>query len=95
MSITTQEIINLENLSKIRLTEEERIKFASEMSDVLEYIKEIQNVELAESDVEHIHSNVFKSDEVKNVEGEHIVNAIQNAPDHIGDLYKVSQVIKQ
>ena len=70
MSITREEIINLENLSKIRLTEEERIKFASEMSDVLEYIKEIQNVELAESDVEHIHSNVFKSDEVKNVEGD-------------------------
>ena len=40
------------------------------------------------------HANIFREDIVLNQDN-HIEKAIQNAPDHIGNLYKVSQVIKQ
>ncbi len=92
--ITVEEVKNLERLSRINLSDAEREKYAVEMSDIMDYINEIKDLNVAESMPEYTHSNVFRDDINVNSEG-HRVKALKNAPDTLGDYYKVSQVIKQ
>ncbi len=93
--ISIQDLHYLENLAKVKIPETELENYSKEISDVLEYIKEIQNLEVGEYALDkQVHSNIFRDDLVLN-QNNHIDKAIQNAPDSIGNLYKVSQVIKQ
>lgn len=94
--INTEDIKYLERLIKLELTEEKREQYAKEIDSILEYIKEINEIELSENkgDTEYSHNNIFKGDDVIESVG-HTEKAIQNAPEKLGNLYKVSQVIKQ
>ena len=92
--ITTENMLYLENLVKVRLDPERREKYRLEMSGILDYVTEITSIDLGEIKSNHAHKNIFKSDEVMQ-DTNHTQKALANAPDKIGDLYKVSQVIKQ
>ena len=98
--INIEDVKYLEGLIKIRLTDEKRKEYAKQIDDILEYIKEISNVNLndngfAYSDIIHKHNNIFREDEILNIDTGHTQKALSNARDRVGDLYKVSQVLKQ
>ncbi|MDQ5957246.1 MAG: Aspartyl/glutamyl-tRNA(Asn/Gln) amidotransferase subunit [Patescibacteria group bacterium] len=93
--ITKDDIKYLEGLIKINLTEEKREQYTKEIDEILEYIKEISSVDLGTSkDQEYQHNNIFKSDAVLQ-DDNHRDLALDNAPEKLGKLYKVSQVLKQ
>jgi aspartyl-tRNA(Asn)/glutamyl-tRNA(Gln) amidotransferase subunit C len=94
VEITSEDIKYLEGLARLKVDEADISKYAEQISDVLDYVKEIQTLDFDDSDVRDVHTNDFREDDI-NQDDTHILRAIQNAPDHIGNLYKVSQVIKQ
>ncbi len=92
--ISKDDIKYLEGLVKVRLTDQEREQYTKEIDSILEYIKEITSINIEEFSNDHEHNNIFREDIVQEAIG-HTQKAIQNSPEHIGNLYKVSQVIKQ
>jgi aspartyl/glutamyl-tRNA(Asn/Gln) amidotransferase C subunit len=93
--ISIQDLHYLENLTKVKIPETELENYSKEISGILNYIQEIQNLEVGEYALDkQVHSNIFRDDITLNADN-HIEKAIKNSPDHIGNLYKVSQVIKQ
>ena len=89
-----EDMLYLENLVKVRLNEEQREKYRLEMSSILDYVTEITSIDLEDINPDHTHKNIFKNDEVNQSEN-HTQKALANAPETVGQLYKVSQVIKQ
>jgi aspartyl/glutamyl-tRNA(Asn/Gln) amidotransferase C subunit len=95
VEITEDAIRYLEGLAKVKVPEGELEKYQKEISDILEYIRGIETLDLGDyADTREAHVNNFR-DDIVNQDGTHILRALENAPDRIGNLYKVSQVIKQ
>ncbi|MBT4349205.1 Asp-tRNA(Asn)/Glu-tRNA(Gln) amidotransferase subunit GatC [bacterium] len=46
MSISKEEILKIANLAKLRLTQAEAVKFEDQLSDILEYVDQIQKIDL-------------------------------------------------
>lgn len=92
--ITKEDVKYLEGLAKIELTEDKRELYIKQIGDILEYIEDIQNISSDGFEIVYEHKNIFREDEA-DLKDEHTQKAIANSPDHIGDLFKVSQVIKQ
>ena len=96
--MTKEEFAYLEGLAKVTIDESKREKYAKEISDILAYVKEVQNVDT--SSVEDVNvldgtpHDVYKSDETI-FDPEHRNKALANAPSVQDGYYKVSQVIKQ
>jgi aspartyl-tRNA(Asn)/glutamyl-tRNA(Gln) amidotransferase subunit C len=95
IEITEETIKYLEGLAKVKIPDGRVEKYQKEISDILGYIQEIQTLDLGDyTDIREGHVNNFRED-VINQDDTHILRALKNAPDSIGNLYKVSQVIKQ
>ena len=95
VEITADTIKYLEGLAKVKVPEGELEKYQKEISDILEYIQEIQTLDLGDyTDTREEHVNNFRED-IINQDDTHMLRALDNAPDKIGNLFKVSQVIKQ
>ena len=92
--ITTENMLYLENLVKVRLDAETRENYRLQMGSILDYIQEITSLGLGDVKPDHTHKNIYKNDTVDQ-DTDHIKRALANAPDKIGNLYKVAQVIKQ
>ena len=92
--ITTENMLYLENLVKVRLDAETRENYRLQMGSILDYIQEITSLGLGDVKPDHTHKNIYKND-IVDQDPDHIKRALENAPDKIGNLYKVAQVIKQ
>lgn len=92
--ITIDEVKNLEKLSRIRLSDEKREEYLGEMNSIMSYVNEIKELNLTEEEGEYAHNNIFR-DDVARASAGHKIKALENAPDALGDYFKVSQVIKQ
>jgi aspartyl-tRNA(Asn)/glutamyl-tRNA(Gln) amidotransferase subunit C len=82
----------LEGLMRLSLSDEEREVYAKEMSDILDYVQNIESVEI-DGETKPLNINAYREDVVKVAE-EHKTKMLENVPDKLGDLVKVSQVIK-
>jgi aspartyl-tRNA(Asn)/glutamyl-tRNA(Gln) amidotransferase subunit C len=95
IEITEDTIKYLEGLAKVKIPEGQVEKYQKEISDILGYIQEIQTLDLGDyTDGREVHINNFRED-IINQDDTHMLRALDNAPDKIGNLFKVSQVIKQ
>ena len=93
-TLETKDMLYLENLVKIKLNDETRERYRLEMSKILDYVNEITSLDLGDVKADHTHRNIFKKDKVI-ISENHTKKALANAPDKVGSLYKVAQVIKQ
>lgn len=59
-----QDVDNLAELAKLELMQEEKEKILSDMGGILSYVKQIEDVEVGEMDVEYEHRNICREDEV-------------------------------
>lgn len=93
-----EEFAYLEGLAKVTIDESKREQYAKEISDILAYVKEVQDVDTSSVDgtavADGTPHDVYKGDEVM-FDGEHRDKALANAPATQNGYYKVSQVIKQ
>jgi aspartyl/glutamyl-tRNA(Asn/Gln) amidotransferase C subunit len=91
--ITTEEVKSLEKLCRIELDDNSRAKYAKEMSSIMSYIEEIKDMQINSTQLAHSSYNRLR-DDVCVIAKDHKHKALDNAPDKLGDYYKVTQVIK-
>ncbi len=96
MKIDHELILKLEKLSRLELSEDQRVKMQSDLGKMLGMVQKLDELDL--NDVEPLshmteRSNVTRTDEVKN----HIdtSKAMDNAPDSTKEYFKVPKVIKK
>ncbi len=94
MELTKELINHIAELAHLKLTEEEIEKFQKELSQILDYVNQLNEVDT--SNVDPLHhplslTNVFREDKVKeSIERE---EALKNAPDSTNEFFKVPKVI--
>lgn len=94
MELTKELINHIAELAHLKLTDEEIKKFQKELSQILDYVNQLNEVDT--SNVDPLHhplpiTNVFREDKVKkSIERE---EALKNAPDSTDEFFKVPKVI--
>jgi len=94
MEFTKKEIEKLSQLARIELSEEEKKKFGKQIASILDYIKQIQEVDTKKIKVDsHLQglTNVYKQD--KKVESNKTREIVDQFPKKHGHLNKVKPVL--
>lgn len=101
--MNVEEIKNLATLARIRVNDEQAVKFADQIDGILKYVDEINGLnpealDPALSNLNSKHLNIFKGDEISALGEERkteIKNHIlDNAPNRSSDSVVVPKVIK-
>ena len=109
MSISLDDIKNLETLSRLRLSDESRQSLQGEISSIIEYVGHINDLDLGfvdNSTMMHAHKNVVREDtptilkyskDYTDAESYQMQRnmILDNVPNRDGDFIKVKQVIKK
>lgn len=95
MKITKEEVEHVAHLARLNFREEEKEKFTSQLNDILMYMEILNKAETAGVEpMTHaitLH-NAFREDRVKESFGSD--TALRNAPDKLGDCFRVPKVIE-
>lgn len=97
MSLNIEDIKNLERLSRLKVSEENRSQIISEVSSVLDYVGQINDLDLGTIDnstIMHIHKNITRADTVSELGSSRDI-ILEDAPKTEGQYIKVTQVIKK
>lgn len=94
MSVTLNDVDKIAKLAKLRFKDEEKIKLQSELNKILEYIDELNEINLdGVEPLENINEteNVLRKDE----DEKWLTNeeALKNAPSKTGRFFKVPKVL--
>lgn len=95
MILAKQEVEHIANLGRLELTEEEKEKFRTQLSEILTWVKKLQKVDLSKvkptAQVTGL-LNVVRPDEVKKCGKETMAQLIEAAPEKEDNLVKVKSV---
>lgn len=94
--VSSEEVEHIATLAKINLTKQEVEKLSEELSDILGYVEQLQEV-----DTENVNPvtqvagavNIFRKDAVKNCDEEEIATMIKNFPDRESRFVKVKKIL--
>lgn len=94
MAFTKADIEKLAKLARIELTEEEKEKFKDQLSSILDYVRQIQEVDTSKvkPGFRLALKNVFREDLVDQYKD--IDNSIKQFPQKAGRLSKVKPVLE-
>lgn len=95
MQLTREEIEQIATLARLELSEEEKIRYATQLSAVLEYIgmlNEVNTDDIVETCQVTGLEDVVRTDEVKECDEERRQKLIQAFPNRKGNLLKVKAV---
>jgi aspartyl-tRNA(Asn)/glutamyl-tRNA(Gln) amidotransferase subunit C len=94
-TLTGDDVLKLACLARIELTEEEIAEFATELSEILQYVEQLQNVDVTglepTSQVTGL-TNVMRTDTIKNY-GYPVQELLKNVPAVQDNLIKVRRVL--
>jgi aspartyl-tRNA(Asn)/glutamyl-tRNA(Gln) amidotransferase subunit C len=91
------DINHIAKLARLGLSEEEKKKFESELSEILDFIEELKEVETGEVEpTAHASGleNVARIDEAKRISQEEREGILANAPRRIDNFIKVKAVFE-
>jgi aspartyl-tRNA(Asn)/glutamyl-tRNA(Gln) amidotransferase subunit C len=93
--LTDEDILKLARLSRLHLSDDEKAHFKAEIEAILEYVEQLQNVDL--QDVTPTNQvtgleNVMRQDVIKDY-GTTQAELLKNAPDQQNGLIKVRRVL--
>lgn len=95
MRLTPEEVEHVALLGRLKLTEEERARFTTQLNSILEYFEQLQQIDTAGvPPMSHAVAltNVLREDEPQpSLTPE---EALQNAPDREDDFFRVPRVIE-
>jgi aspartyl-tRNA(Asn)/glutamyl-tRNA(Gln) amidotransferase subunit C len=95
--ITKEEILNLADLARIEVADDEIENIRQKMEGILDYVSEIQSLsgEDAVSETPEVgeNRNVFREDEDPHETGKYTESIIKNAPEKEGDYIKVRKIL--
>ena len=95
MKITKEEVEYVAHLARLDFTEEEKVKFTSQLNDILMYMDKLNEVDTAGIEpMSHAIAleNAFRNDTVKDSLGQEI--SLSNAPEAKGPFFRVPKVIE-
>ncbi len=95
MALTKQDIHHIADLARLALTPEEEERFLAQLSSILEYVSQLQEVDTASTEYQYQVEglkNVTAQDEVAVCDEDVRKRILQAMPDRIGDLLKVKGV---
>jgi len=95
MKLTKQEVEHIAKLARLELADKEKEKFRTQLSEILDYVKKLQKVDL--SKVEPTAQvtgllNVTRQDLVEKGDNETMARLVKMAPDKEDNLVKVKSV---
>lgn len=95
MKITKDQIQHIAVLSRLNLSEEEKDLFGSQLSSILDYMDQLNELDTRETEpTSHVLSlsNVMRDDILtSSLPGE---EALKNAPSHSENFYRVPRIIE-
>lgn len=95
MTFTEKDIEKLATLARIKLTGEEKKRFKEQVSSILDYVKQIQEVDTSKvKDVSHLPDlkNIFRED--SRIESGDVKKIVKQFPVKHGNLNKVKPVLE-
>jgi len=96
MEIDKSLILKLEKLSKLTFNETERQEVMADLSNILNMIKKLDEIDTSQIEsLTHISNNVPPLREDKILQNISRDQALSNAPDQNGSFFKVPKVIEQ
>ena len=94
MNFQTSDVERLAKLARLELTDEEKARFAKELSSILDYMSQIQKVDtsgITEYETVVLLPAAWREDEVQ--PSLPVEEALANAPDRKDNFFKVPRVI--
>ena len=95
MKITSEGVEHVADLARLNLREDEKAKFTSQLNDIFSYMEMLNKVDTSGVEpMTHAISlnNAFRDDVVKESIGDEM--AMANAPDKMGNCFRVPKVIE-
>ena len=95
MKITKNEVENVAHLARLDFSEEEKVKFTSQLNDILLYIEKLNQAETTGVEpMSHAIAlqNAFRDDIVKDSLSHDL--SLSNAPEARGPFFRVPKVIE-
>ncbi|MFA6071948.1 MAG: Asp-tRNA(Asn)/Glu-tRNA(Gln) amidotransferase subunit GatC [Janthinobacterium sp.] len=95
--ITLAELEHLAELSRIKLTDDDKKSLVKEFDSILAYVDQLKKVEVSmeASGRVGIVKNVMRADEVKSISEEDRERLLQEVPNRVGDFVAVKKIIAQ
>lgn len=94
MPVTIKDVEHVAHLARLSFTDEEKVRLTTQLNSILEYMDELNGVDTsAVEPLSHVIElqNVFRQD--VRTEGARREEALQNAPAHSEEFFKVPKVI--
>ncbi len=97
--ISKKQVEHIAKLARIELTEEEKEKFTKELSSILDYVEQLDKVDVAKikgiSQVTGL-ENVTREDEQQKIENrkQKVEKLLKEAPSKKGDYIKVPKILE-
>jgi len=94
--LTREDVLKLAKLSRLRLSDEEIEKYQAELSELIEYVEQLKNVDTDELEPTNQVTglkNVWREDEIKDY-GFTQDDLLKNAPATEGKLLKVKRMLQ-
>lgn len=91
--INVDEVENLANLARIKITKEEAEHLTSELHSILDYVGQIQKANVEDTPVIPVLKNVMREDIPENKDGEYTEDILNNAPSRDGRYLKVKKIL--
>lgn len=88
-----EDIKTLAELSRIELSDKEAEDLTTDVSAILDYVKEIENAPKGDGFWEPENRNVFREDCVTNLPGEYTDAILDQAPERFGNYFKVKKIL--
>ena len=98
MKLTKKEVEHIAYLARLGLTEEEKGKFAEQLSSILDYVEQLKEVDTKGVEPTHQVSgltNVFREDIVDTDRMVSQEQALVNAPESHNGFFVVEQILDQ
>ena len=87
-----EDIEKLAELAKIELTDVEKQGLLKDLDGILGYVKQIESVDVPDTELEYKNRNVWREDEIKNREFSR-EEIIRQFPDAKDDFVKVKKIL--
>ena len=92
--ITKEEIQNLANLSRIKISAKEAEDLVSEIDSILGYVDQIKKISGESGEEASLVKNVMREDVVTHQAGEFTEDLLSLAPSREGDYLKVKKILE-
>jgi aspartyl-tRNA(Asn)/glutamyl-tRNA(Gln) amidotransferase subunit C len=86
-----KDVENLAELAKIELSEKEKETLLQDVSGILDYVKQIQDVEVSDEEAEHFSKNSWREDAIKKEDFD--LSIIKEQYNNENDFVKVKKVL--